>query len=230
MDSLSIIDALENGKKHSFSHVQQQITKVLENGDIKTSDPMHHRFFYEIRPIGSLAKYISASEIILPDRSASHDGEITVSSDTYKVECTRAVDGHQESLRMEHLHLYKRAPAFQEIKASGTKNKRILEEQEVVAREIKCPIWNQEITSKLCEAFDRKNCEPQYQNYLLIITFDDWELPSSEDKKYFLAPISDFWRIKEANSIFNRVLVIGDSQKFIWDSGCCQIILCQTPQ
>jgi hypothetical protein len=215
--SCEIVAELRNGGFHTLTDAEAKISIILQNGDIKTNDRCHRFFFYEIRPIFTVARYLAADTVIFGDRP---DGVMRTNQNDVNVECTRDLnekEGHKESLRLEILEKYHHVPAYQEINVIGTNNKkRELKNPEQVARRVDWEKITETKSRRFCQALERKNnLVGNDSDRYLIITFDDFEYRDSEN--YILAS-QMFWNFSKQNCKYSRVFIIGDSQKFLWDS------------
>jgi hypothetical protein len=196
---------------------------IIENDNLEYGTEFHKWIFYEFCPIIRICSQLEAYNPIIrfPERSQSYDGELIIEGLSKKLECVRAVDGHNEALTIELLKQKGNAPAFQKIKAIGTKNKRIFEGNEIEAIESSehCLRFEQEIY----EAFSLKNDQPKYKDCWLIISADNWFFPSARPDLHQLQMITceHFWARPERNpSIFERVYVTGlcRNYDFIWQA------------
>ncbi len=231
MNVVSIDNIIENllDSKNEFllSEVREAIDLVLEK-ELSYKHRFHHSFFYEIRPLFTVAKLLDDECVKLRFCSVEqeYDGEIIFSNNALvKVELTRAVDGYNESLTMQLLEERGDAPAFQKIEYSGSKHNRSFGVNVPVARCVKTDGWYQEIEELITIAYTNK-MNGKYQGYWLIITFDDWKLQNKDDKHYFNIPCKNFWEknIKnKENLVFQRIFIVGDSGKFIWDSNAMEL-------
>jgi hypothetical protein len=216
---MDIFNQLKSGRFHGLADVQAIIDEACSSLAVPTTHPRHHEFFYEIVPIHTVAACLSSPKVAYFPRSHPIDGEIELSnSNTMQIECTRAVDGYQESLRMKHMAKHGYAVALQPVRATGTENKRDIEEQPWEFRERTLVL--SELEAKLHEAFNRKNLKTESATAIaLLITFDDVSLlPKDSDKYRFLDPIEMFWQRAKNECRFSRVFVTGDSRKIVWDS------------
>lgn len=224
----TLIEALlSEGRKFSLPEAQEITNNVLE-GIVDTNHRLHHSFFYEIRPLIKIAQHIhnmGVADIQFCSKHKEYDGKICFNDGIVKkVEFTRELNkeaGVNEARRIRLLKQQGRAPAFGHINAryekvrSGRKQE-IFEENQPITREVKCDAWYQEISDSLVEAYLAKQNQ-KYKGYWLGITFNDWELPSLEDKHYFEISCERFWGgVSTEGEIFERVFVVGDSGNFLW--------------
>jgi hypothetical protein len=215
--SAEIVTELRNGSFYTLTDAQANISRILKNCDIKMNDRCHPFFFYEIRPIFTVARYLAADTVMFGDKP---DGVIRINQKDVSVECTRDLvdsEGHQESLRMKILTRDGRVPAYQPIEVIGTNNKnRALKNPELEARKVDWDKITETKSMRFCQAIERKNNAVKNDaNLSLIITFDDWEYRSSQN---YILSCQKFWNDSKQNCKYSRVFIIGDSQKFLWDS------------
>ena len=215
--SCEIVAELRNGSFHTRTDAEAKISIILQNCDIKMDDRCHSSFFYEIRPIFTVARYLAADTVKFGDKP---DGVIRTNQNDVNVECTRDLignEGNQESLRMKILKEYGHVPAYQEIEVIGTNNNnRMLKNPEQVARRVDWDKITETKSSRFSQALERKNkCVGNDSDRYLIITFDDFEYRSSEN---YISACQMFWNFSKQNCRYSRVFIIGDSQNFFWDS------------
>ena len=216
--TISTIEGLLSGKPFSLCDAQNLINSVLARRDLK-SGKLHGHFFYEIRPIFSVALYLSAQQIAYLGLSKGYDGEIHLNDEqSIRIECTRAVEGHSEAIRMEHLEYFGRAPAWGAIKYINKRKNRIICEEPPSTRMVSGNQINQVAANHLISAFRRKAQNKKLQANILIISFDDWDRAWLEDKDEFLGAFSVFQQNIADENRFSRIFIVGDSQKFLWDS------------
>lgn len=215
---LLIETLLKQEVEYTLTAAQEMVAEILGH-HIEQNHRLHHSFFYEIRPLIKILEHIEGnSTILFSSLREEHDGEVRFDNQMIKVELTRAVDGENEALRMELLKLQGYVPAFQKIEASGRKRKRVFGKNELIARQTRCDSWYHDISDALIKAYEGKK-NKKYAGHWLGITFDDWELQIENEKHFFNIPCNQFWEhISSQEKIFERVFVIGDSTKFIWDS------------
>ena len=171
------------------------IAQIHKNKDIQTLDRHHSFFFYEICPIYTVAKYLSAKAVKFTGSLAVWDGKIdTTACDIVKIECTRDMtteDRRQESFRKAN---------------SAVPAPKLVNWDKIT----------QEESAKLIAALYHKNDDRDQSVKILIITFDD--LGSRLERKNYLPALDLFWSQVKDIKRFNRIFVVGNSQKLLWDS------------
>ncbi|PCI55912.1 MAG: hypothetical protein COB36_03700 [Alphaproteobacteria bacterium] len=215
-----IEDMLNRSSGLGLEEAKESVESVLK-GVVEYGHRLHHPFFYEIRPLVIIAEYLQKPNVRLKfcSQHEQYDGEIIFGGVSKKIEFTRAVDGFNEALQMELLKKRGMVPAFRKIEATGSKHKRVFGKNETSFVEVKTEKWFQKISDGFVQAYEKKLKNDKYSGYWLCITFDDWVLPKSEEKSLFNKSCQIFWaRQKAAKTLFERVFIVGDSSKFLWDS------------
>jgi len=219
-----IIYDLLNQPFNNLDDIKYRIDQVNEQKSLcpRTDTSAHKRFFYEIMPIYTLLERLFSDQRLFEIRftaaeeECGYDAELHMDKDIIKIECVRAVDGHNEGLQLEHMEKYGRAPASQDIIASGTKNNREMDEQQAVC--VNAEVTNNKIENLIIDAFQHKQ-KDKYRGYWLIITFNDWMNLSFKRQKLLDSTFSNMLESNNLNhNIFERIIIIGDSQKFLWNS------------
>jgi hypothetical protein len=218
--------SLYEKKEFSIHEAKNIVEKVFEKKlVIDPNDRFHNYFFHEIRPLVIIAEHVGDEEthITFTGNNDDIDGNIRFgdTGEIQAVELTAAIDGHQESLRMEHLEKYGRAPSLGDIPYSGNKNNRVIKEfQPKLVRSqdydhnTLVPLVKTAIQKKIKKSKTNK----KYHKSWLGVVFDDYMHPA--DKNDRLDPI--FKNILENNpslfETFYRIFIIGINREYIFDS------------
>lgn len=109
---------------HTIEEAEAITRGILSGPPVDTRDRLHNAFFHEFWPLTLISRHVGALTFTFSGLGPDIDGELHLPSGAKQfVEMTAAVDGQDESLRMEMLRQFGRAPAFGKIEATGTKNR-----------------------------------------------------------------------------------------------------------
>ena len=220
---------LKPGHEFTIEEAREVVNHLYEHYLIDTKDRFHNLFFHEICPLLLIAERMGneMTRIVFTVGNAHFDGAIILGEErkTHKVEMTAAIDGYQDALRMELLAARGRAPAFQKVRASGTKKNRIFNEDENALEAIISQEYDQETLLPLLEeALERKLKKAQtnvdYEAAWLGIVFDDWIMPIDHKKKRRFDPVCEQVLAGDRGRYhpFSRVFFIGLSRRYVFDS------------
>jgi hypothetical protein len=220
---------LRPGQEFTIEEAREVVDDLYEHCCIDVQDRFHNLFFHEICPLLLIAEQVAdeMTRIVFTVENAQFDGAIILGDErrTQKVEMTAAIDGHQDALRMELLAARGRAPAFQRIRASGTKKNRIFDEDENLNEAIVSQEYDQgTLLPLLADAVKLKVEKAQtnlnYNDAWLGIVFDDWNMPLSHKKKGRFDPVCEQVLAGESGRYhpFSRVFFVGLSRKYVFDS------------
>jgi hypothetical protein len=165
--------------------------------------------------------------IVFTVEDARFDGAIILGEErrTQKVEMTAAIDGRQDALRMELLAARGSAPAFQEIRFSGTKKNRTFDENKNLDEAIFSGKYDQETLLPLLEKavnlkIEKAKTNVSYHGAWLGVVFDDWIMPLNNKKKERFDPVCEQVLAGKFGQYhpFSRLFFVGISRKYIFDS------------
>ncbi len=204
------------------------VNDIEANYQIDTTDRNHNIFFYEICPLLAVAEHTIAYavKVVGQGGGSRYDGLILSEANGkwQRVECTAAIDGRNDALRMEVLDQEGWAPAFGEIRAAGTRRRRRFGGIDSAPTR-----WdeydNKTLRPLLLEAVNKKakksGTNRYYQGAWLIIVFDDWVCPFDISRKRSrFDPIcrSVLDDVMRGYFPFQRLFVVGVSQRYLFDS------------
>ena len=217
--------SVPTGRERHPSSVRIIVDKATNGRAFKPGSRLHSKFFYEIRPILAISKYVQAKKIQFTLLNAQVDGFILTRNRWKAVEMTSAIDHRNEALQDEYMEKFGECPLTTEIEAKGTKRKRIIKEinyQNSCARNVHeylagkfMPQIKEVLEKKL-----QKNNEI-YNGAYLGIVFDDYLCPQEFNlKKKRYEPI--FQSVLDNIVIdmrpFERLFFIGVSAEYLYDS------------
>ena len=206
----------------SIAYTLSDARKALEGAPKPEFGEQNHGiFFYEMWPLVWVMEYMNAGDtdtLRFSDGKRTDDGLVILNGTKEAFQFTEASNkkqGKHESIRMEHLDKYGRAPAVQDMKWEGKKNNRTLAEQDTVTFE------SGEILKKLHslieDAINRKN-DDKYKRMSLGIVFDDHMLFPVEKARQEYVEIFESVIKKHSDQlekIYPKVFFIGKSGKHI---------------
>lgn len=220
---------LRPGHEFTIKEARDLVNYLYEHYCIDTQDRFHNAFFNEICPLLLIAEQVGdeMTRVVFTGENARFDGAIILGDErkTQKIEMTAAIDGRQDALRMELLASRGHAPAFRQIRVSGTKRNRTFHEDEsldeaIVSREydqgVLLPLLEKAVKLKVGKAQTNMN----YHGAWLGIVFDDWIMPLTHKKKARFDPVCEQILAGESGQChpFSRVFFVGISRKYVFDS------------
>lgn len=215
----------QQGKFAELDQIVSVIDHIYNDGEIDIAERFHNFFFYEACPLVAIAEKLNGSidGIAFTGQKERYDGLFLIGGKSQKIECVAAIDGQNEALIMEHLQLYGRAPANLKIHATGTKNNRTIDEHSAVARnreeylenELR-PLLEEALRSKI----QKSQTNPDYCKAWLSIVFDDWVVPTAQEKKQSFDPLCKkiLKTDPDGYAPFERIFFVGISRQYIFDS------------
>jgi Transposase, Mutator family len=220
---------LTPGEEFTLEEAAQVVNHLYEHNCIDTQHRFHNLFFHEICPLLLIAERVGdkTTRIIFAVENDRFDGVIILGDArrTQQVEMTAAIDGYQDALRMELLAARGRAPAFQEIRASGTKKNQNFDEDEDLREAIVSEEYDQKTLRPLLEKalklkVEKAKTNVNYRGAWLGIVFDDRIAPLNHKKKRRFDPVCEQVLAGESGQYhpFSRVFFVGISRKYLFDS------------
>ncbi len=191
-------------------------------------DPLtrEHKFFFEeFQPAAAVALYLGDIDSLqFGGPREGIDCLLTGRSKTVRMEISAAVDGYKDSLQWEHLQEYGSVSVYDRVDFRGSKQQRKLVEQgegEAYDWEIGlAPELQKLMISTISKKIQKAKSRPLYHDALLLIVIDDHKYAFLNENK--LAKLDPLCRctlaFQEGIDIFSRVLIIGISCKYIFDS------------
>jgi len=149
---------------------------------VNFGEPYHDIYFYEMWPLVKILEYLTnssnnAEKLRFSDGKRSDDGIISFNGREQEFQFVLALDGYQESIRIEHRDRYGRAPGIQELTWEGNQYNRILPNQDTKSFEPNEILSI--LKSKINDAIEIK-IKPWNKGMWLGVVFDDL-LPASEE-------------------------------------------------
>ncbi len=217
------------GRTFTVDEAESTVEFIYDCCRIDLHDRFHNLFFYEVSPLVSIARYVSAdiSGLEFTGERSRFDGLIRFNNEkeSQKIELTAAIDGRNDALQMELLERQGHAPAFRKIQATGNKRNREFPaeaNQSVARRAIDydrftlLPLLQSALEKKIQKA--RANHD--YCDAWLGIVFDDYCCPDVEAKPMRFDPLGRhiLRNGSRAHAPFSRVFLVGVSRKYLFDS------------
>lgn len=218
-------ELLAKNKIFSIGEANSVVNSICNECVIDTLDRFHGSFFYEIRPLLTIANKLGdeVSSIQFTGAQSGFDGLLFGrNKEKQKVEMTAAIDGYNDSLQMELLAKQGRAPAFQKIDAKGTKRNRQFGKNESNA--FTADDYYQALRLLFEEAIRRKTSKAttnaDYRDAWLGIVFDDLILLKSDRNKTRLDHLCSLMLDNSRRNYapFSRVFFVGANWAYVFDS------------
>ena len=228
-------ELLKAGREFTIAEAKTIVDYLYDTFCIPTQDRFHNTFFHEICPLMSIAEHLGdeATRIVFLGEIAGFDGLLLLNEGRkQKVELTAAIDGRHDALRMELLTKRGDAPAFQKIKASGTKRNRTFGPNETEGGcrdEYDYGTLLPLLENALALQVNKAKTNQLYDGAWLGVVFDDWVCPLERSKKKRrFDPLCQclLGGTLGRYAPFSRVFIIGTSRQYLFDSyeiwGTCQ--------
>ena len=135
-----ILDGTYSKEFYSLERAREILELCDMANEKRELDRAFDFYFYEMRPLYLLAQILFPNDPQVRIKftggpGTDHDGLITHPTlDTeQKVEMVRAIDGHQEALKMEYMKVHGMVSLLDPVESTGPKHNRELEEQQTRA-------------------------------------------------------------------------------------------------
>lgn len=224
----TLIDKIKNGEYSTHSYSISEWEKIVSpfkdsnsSQKLEYGSQSHGYIWNELIPLVTLAKAIGPNCKLkfLGPKQNNTDGILYDSSlpkEGQGVQCVAAIDGHMESLKIEHFKKFGELDGFADIEYSGTKkNRKIIKNKNTGMQWAEDPKLLQEFET-LIENAIKKKIDEKYSGLWLLIVIGgfksyrlDWEESREIAQKVFDSIVKKMG--KELSSIYKRIILIDNS-------------------